>query len=69
MLFTCNSNVPITSNLTMPIYSKGIFITPNDSGATDGMLLAVDADASLYVAFRNGSAWNHARVLKGLLPG
>jgi hypothetical protein len=62
MLFTCSSNVPINSSITMPIYTKGLFITPNDSGATDGMLLAVDSAARLYVAFRNNSSWNYAKV-------
>lgn len=63
MLFTCSSHVPINSSLTMPIYTKGIFITPNDSSATDGMLLAVDSNGKLYVAFRNFSTWNYARKL------
>lgn len=63
MVFSCDSYVPITSTLSMPTYTKGIFITMSDSSATDGFLLAVGANASLYIAFRNGSNWNYAKKL------
>ena len=63
MLFTCASNVPISSGVTMPIYTKGIFISPEGSATSNGCLLAVDSSANLYVAFRNGSSWDHAKKL------
>jgi hypothetical protein len=63
MLFSCASIVPIASGVSLPQYTKGIFISPYDSTEVDGVLLAVDSSAKLYVAFRNNSSWNHARQL------
>ncbi len=64
MIFNCTSSVPINSSVSMPVYTKGIFVTGGgDSAAVDGFLLAVDAGAGLYVAFRNGSSWNYAKKL------
>lgn len=64
MIFNCTSSVPINSNIIMPNYTKGIFVTAGgDSASVDGFLLAVDINANLYVAFRNGSTWNYARKL------
>jgi hypothetical protein len=63
MTFTCSSIVPINSNVAMDTYTKGVFISTGDSTASDGCLLAVDPDARLYVAFRNGSSWSYAKKL------
>lgn len=63
MIFTCTSWVPITSSVNMPNYTKGIFVTTADSTSTDGVLLAVDYEGALYVAFRSGSRWDSAKKL------
>ena len=63
MAFTCNSIVPITSSVAMDVYSKGIFISTDNSTVADGCLIAIDPASGLYVAFRNGSNWNYARKL------
>lgn len=52
------SVVPI-GNISVPNYSKGVFIT---NGGSDGCLLMVDPQCNLYVGFRNGSTWTGRKI-------
>lgn len=53
------SNVPFPSGLTIPIYSKGVFIT---NGGEDGVIMMVDVTNNLYIGFRNGGTWSGRKI-------
>ena len=52
------SMIPI-GDITIPQYSKGVFMT---NGGSDGCLLMVDAGCNLYVGFRNGGKWTGRKI-------
>ena len=52
------SMIPI-GDITIPRYSKGVFMT---NGGSDGCLLMVDAGCNLYVGFRNGGSWTGRKI-------
>lgn len=52
------SMIPI-GDITIPQYSKGVFMT---NGGSDGCLLMVDAGRNLYVGFRNGGSWTGRKI-------
>ncbi len=52
------SMIPI-GDITIPQYSKGVFMT---NGGSDGCLLMVDAGCNLYVGFRNGGSWTGRKI-------
>lgn len=52
------SMIPI-GDITIPKYSKGVFVT---NGGNDGCLLMVDAECNLYVGFRNGGKWTGRKI-------
>lgn len=52
------SMIPI-GDITIPQYSKGVFVT---NGGSDGCLLMVDAGCNLYVGFRNGGSWTGRKI-------
>lgn len=54
-----NSNVPFPSGLTIPIYSKGVFIT---NGGGDGVIMMVDVSNNFYIGFRNGGTWSGRKI-------
>ena len=45
-----HSNVPFPSGLTIPVYSKGVFVT---NGGQDGVIIMIDVSNNLYIGFRN----------------
>nr|DAJ80096.1 MAG TPA: hypothetical protein [Caudoviricetes sp.] len=53
------SNVPFPSGLTIPTYSKGVFVT---NGGEDGVIMMVDALNNLYIGFRNGGTWSGRKI-------
>lgn len=53
------SNVPFPSGLTIPTYSKGVFVT---NGGKDGVIMMVDASNNLYIGFRNGGTWSGRKI-------
>lgn len=54
-----NSNVSFPSGLTIPTYSKGIFVT---NGGKDGVIMMVDFSNNLYIGFRNGGTWSGRKI-------
>ena len=54
-----NSNVPFPSGLTIPKYSKGVFIT---NGGEDGVIMMVDVTNNLYIGFRSGGTWSGRKI-------
>lgn len=52
------SMIPI-GDITIPQYSKGVFMT---NGGSDGCLLMVDAECNLYVGFRDGGKWTGRKI-------
>ena len=54
-----HSNVPFPSGLTIPIYSKGVFVT---NGGKDGIIMMVDVSNNLYIGFRNGGDWTGRKI-------
>lgn len=54
-----NSNVPFPSGLTIPKYSKGVFIT---NGGKDGVIIMVDVSNNFYIGFRNGGTWSGRKM-------
>nr|DAU61200.1 MAG TPA: hypothetical protein [Caudoviricetes sp.] len=54
-----NSNVPFPSGLTIPTYSKGVFVT---NGGKDGVIMMVDDSNNLYVGFRNNGTWSGRKI-------
>lgn len=54
-----NSNVPFPSGLTIPTYSKGVFVT---NGGKDGVIMMVDDSNNLYIGFRNGGTWSGRKI-------
>lgn len=53
------SNVQFPSGLTIPTYSKGVFVT---NGGKDGVIMMVDASNNLYIGFRNGGTWSGRKI-------
>lgn len=53
------SNVPFPSGLTIPTYSKGVFVT---NGGKDGVIMMVDVSNNLYIGFRNGGTWSGRKI-------
>lgn len=53
------SNVPFPSGLTIPIYSKGVFVT---NGGKDGVIMMVDVSNNFYIGFRNGGTWSGRKI-------
>lgn len=53
------SNVLFPSGLTIPTYSKGVFVT---NGGKDGVIMMVDASNNLYIGFRNGGTWSGRKI-------
>lgn len=49
-----------SGNLTVPAYTKGIFICP---GGNDAAIIGVTSANKLFFAYRNGTSWNAARQL------
>ena len=49
-----HSNIPFPDGLTIPTYSKGMFVT---NGGQDGVIVMVDNLNNLYIGFRNGGNW------------
>lgn len=47
-------NAILLGNITIPQYSKGIFVS---NGGADGVLLMVDPNKNLYIGFRNSGKW------------
>lgn len=54
-----HSNVPFPSGLTIPVYSKGVFVT---NGGQDGIIMMVDVSNNLYIGFRNGGTWSGRKI-------
>lgn len=54
-----HSNVPFPSGLTIPVYSKGVFVT---NGGQDGVIIMIDASSNLYIGFRNGGTWSGRKI-------
>lgn len=54
-----HSNVPFPDGLTIPVYSKGLFVT---NGGQDGVIMMVDASNNLYIGFRNGGNWTGRKI-------
>ena len=54
-----HSNVPFPSGLTIPTYSKGVFVT---NGGKDGIIMMVDVSNNLYIGFRNGGTWSGRKI-------
>lgn len=54
-----HSNVPFPSGLTIPKYSKGVFIT---NGGKDGVIIMVDVSNNFYIGFRNGGTWSGRKI-------
>lgn len=54
-----NSNVPFPSGLTIPTYSKGVFVT---NGGKDGVIMMIDVSNNLYIGFRNGGTWSGRKI-------
>lgn len=54
-----HSNVPFPDGLTIPIYSKGIFVT---NGGSDGVIMMIDVSNNLYIGFRNGGNWTGRKI-------
>lgn len=54
-----HSNVPFPDGLTIPTYSKGVFVT---NGGSDGIIMMVDASNNLYIGFRNGGNWTGRKM-------
>lgn len=53
------SNVPFPSGLTIPTYSKGVFVT---NGGKDGVIMMIDVSNNLYIGFRNGGTWSGRKI-------
>lgn len=53
------SNVPFPSGLTIPTYSKGVFVT---NGGRDGVIIMIDVSNNLYIGFRNGGTWSGRKI-------
>lgn len=53
------SNVPFPNDLTIPVYSKGVFIT---NGGKDGVIMMVDNLNNLYIGFRNNGTWSGRKI-------
>lgn len=53
------SNVTFPSGLTIPTYSKGVFVT---NGGKDGAIMMVDVSNNLYIGFRNGGIWSGRKI-------
>lgn len=53
------SNVPFPSGLTIPVYSKGVFVT---NGGKDGVIMMIDNSNNLYIGFRNGGTWSGRKI-------
>lgn len=54
-----HSNVPFPSGLTIPVYSKGVFVT---NGGQDGVIIMIDLSNNLYIGFRNGGTWSGRKI-------
>lgn len=54
-----HSNVPFPSGLTIPVYSKGVFVT---NGGPDGVIIMIDVSNNLYIGFRNGGTWSGRKI-------
>lgn len=54
-----HSNVPFPSGLTIPKYSKGVFVT---NGGKDGVIIMVDVSNNFYIGFRNGGTWSGRKI-------
>lgn len=54
-----SSNVPFPTGLTIPTYSKGVFVT---NGGKDGVIMMVDVSNNLYIGFRNGGTWSGRKI-------
>ena len=54
-----HSNVPFPSGLTIPVYSKGVFVT---NGGQDGVIIMIDVSNNLYIGFRNGGTWSGRKI-------
>lgn len=57
-LFTNNGQFEI-GGVTIPAYSKGIFIASSDK---DAAIFALDLQGKFYTAFRNNKVWLNGRV-------
>lgn len=53
--FYVTSDITSSGGITIPIYSRGIFICSYNS--SDGVLIAVDTSRNLYVGYRNTMSW------------
>lgn len=54
MFFAATANITMSpSNLVLPRYSKGVFITTS----IDALIFALDAEGNVYTLFRNSSYW------------
>lgn len=54
-----HSNVPFSDGLTIPTYSKGVFVT---NGGSDGVIMMVDVSNNLYIGFRNSGNWTGRKI-------
>lgn len=54
-----HSNIPFPDGLTIPTYSKGVFVT---NGGSDGIIMMVDVSNNLYIGFRNGGNWTGRKM-------
>lgn len=54
-----HSNVTFPSGLTIPVYSKGVFVT---NGGQDGVIIMIDVSNNLYIGFRNGGTWSGRKI-------
>lgn len=54
-----NSNVSFPSGLTIPTYSKGVFVT---NGGKDGVIMMVDVSNNLYIGFMNDGIWSGRKI-------
>lgn len=54
-----SSNVSFPSGLTIPVYSKGVFVT---NGGKDGVIMMVDVSNNLYIGFRNSGTWSGRKI-------
>lgn len=55
------SNLTLYPGFSIPVYSRVCFINYHTS--SDGAIIAIASDGSLYTAFRNGGNWVGGRIL------
>lgn len=54
-------SVSLTSSITIPQYSMGIYVSNGFTTASDAVVLAVSGNGTLYICFRTGGNWISGR--------